>query len=484
MGGNGLHNTEIVTVIHTNDLHSHFEAMPRIAEAIRRIKDRQAGKPCIVADIGDHMDRMFAETEGTLGRANSAVLNQSGYDIVVPGNNEGLTLSKLDLEQLYDGNNTYQAICSNMIDKKTQQHQTWMPPYTILEKNGIRIGFIGVTADFNDFYQHLGWYLSPPIETVERYVHLIRNEVDVVIVCSHLGLSRDKELAERISGIDVILGGHTHHLLLEPLKIGKTLICATGKFGAYVGEVRLEIDTQTREIIQREACCHEINEFPPLASTQELIQSYREKSQQALSEHVAELSRPLSNAWESESPLGNLLARSIKDWVGTDAAIVNAGQLLSSLEAGGVTRAHMLQICPSPINACKMKILGSSLRKALEEALLPSFIHMPIKGFGFRGKVLGTLCLDGIQVYYQPSKPNYNKIDEVYIQGKPLIDDCYYTIATIDMFTFGVGYLSLQDGIEIDYFLPDFLRDLLSVKLHDVPSIEASFVPRWINTQS
>lgn len=55
----------------------------------------------------------------------------------------------------------------------------------------------------------------------------LRDEVDVVVILSHLGLSTDRRLAEQITGIDVILGGHTHHVLEEPLVIGQTVLGAT-----------------------------------------------------------------------------------------------------------------------------------------------------------------------------------------------------------------------------------------------------------------
>lgn len=471
-----MKHTEVVTIIHTNDFHSHFEPMPRAATAIESIRAKHAGELVILTDIGDHMDRMRLETEGSEGKANQAVLNYSRYDIVVPGNNEGLTLDKQTLKALYTKDATFEAICCNMVDYVTREPVSWMPPYRIFAKGDIRVGMIGATADFNDFYHQLGWHLLPPIEAIADVVGHLRDQVDVLIVCSHLGLSRDQEMAETIPGIDCILGGHTHHLLLEPMFVRGTMICATGKFGEYVGEVQFELDSSTREIVHRSAYCHELSGFEADPVLVGLIAQYRTEAKEVLSEEVAELNVHLDSSLENESPLGNLLAQGLREWTGAELAIVNAGQILKSLDEGCITREIILELCPSPINPCRMKLSGHNIRQALEESLQVEFIQRPIKGFGFRGKVLGTLCMDGMEVRIDEE----GRIVEIYVGDSQLDDSHLYDVATIDMFTFGIGYLSLRQGLDIRYYLPEFIRDILILELQKPSSIQDSFRKRWI----
>lgn len=468
--------SEVVTIIHTNDFHSHFEPMPRAATAIEHIRAKHAGDLVIVTDIGDHMDRMRLETEGSGGKANQAVLNFSRYDIVVPGNNEGLTLSKQTLEALYTTDSTFDAVCCNMVDYATREPVPWMQPYRIVSKGDIRVGMIGATADFNDFYHQLGWHLLPPLEAIADVVDRIRSQVDVLVVCSHLGLSRDQEMAETIPGIDCILGGHTHHLLLEPMFVRGTMICATGKFGEYVGEVQFELDKGTKKIVHRQAWCHEVNRYEADPVLTDLIAQYKSEAKEVLSEKVAELNVPLTTNWEKESPIGNLLAQGLKAWTGAELAIVNAGQILRSLDEGCITREIILELCPSPINPCRMKLRGSYIRQALEECVQNEFIQKPIKGFGFRGKVLGTLCLDGMEIRLDET----GRITDIYVGNSQLDNDQEYDVATIDMFTFGIGYLSLRQGQDIRYYLPEFIRDILIEELQKPLAIEDSFRKRWI----
>ena len=95
-------NKQKLTILYTNDIHSHFEMMSSVAALISREK-AAAGDGAIVLDIGDHMDRASVETEGTMGQANVDVINLTGYDAITIGNNEGLTISYDVLESVYAG---------------------------------------------------------------------------------------------------------------------------------------------------------------------------------------------------------------------------------------------------------------------------------------------------------------------------------------------------------------------------------------------
>jgi hypothetical protein len=146
-----------------------------------------------------------------------------------------------------------------------------------------------------------------------------------------------------------------------------------------------------------------------------------------------------------------------------------------------VSRGRLLEICPGPINPCRILLRGSDLQQALEESLLEEFKAKPIRGLGFRGEVLGVLCLDGMTVEYDASRPPLQRIVAAAIGGQPLEADREYLVGTIDMFTFGAGYLSLKNGKQVEYLLPEFLRDILAAELRNEAAVQASTETRhWI----
>ncbi|WP_144940197.1 bifunctional UDP-sugar hydrolase/5'-nucleotidase [Paenibacillus sp. 32O-W] len=452
-------------VLHTNDIHSHFEQMPKIATAIRQLKQSHPLDPVITVDIGDHMDRMRVETDGTEGQANVEVMNATGYNLAVPGNNEGLTFTMQQLEAAYSSKAKFDVLASNMGMMPSGRLPYWLKPYQIRDWFGVKVAFLGVTAYYPDFYQLLDWKLDDPLPNVARWVERLKEEADSIIVLSHLGLTNDRRMAEQISGIDLILGAHTHHLLEEPLLVENTYIGAAGKFGQYVGEMELTYDTSLKKLERVEGRVIEVDSYEEAGDVVEIIERCREQGKAYLSTTITSLDRPLTIAWRQESGLGNLLASGVRRWVDAEVGIINAGQLLGGLEEGPVTKLRLLQVCPSPINPCKFWLRGDHLALALEQSLLDEFIDKEIRGFGFRGKVLGMLCLDGIDVDYDAAAPSYHKIRQIYINGLPLEPERHYLVGSLDMFTFGVGYLSLSKGTGTEYYLPEFLREVLEHQL-------------------
>ncbi|WP_231570964.1 metallophosphoesterase [Gordoniibacillus kamchatkensis] len=215
-------------MIHTNDLHSHFEAMPRIASFIRVQRELLGADRVLALDIGDHLDRMSPETEGTDGRANVDVLNATGIEAFVPGNNEGLTLAPELLRAAFAGRARFPVVCANLREASTGRIPDWMTPTHVIVKGKLRIGLIGVTAAFADYYRLLGWIADEPLQAVAARAAELRGQADIVVVLSHLGLRLDEQMAAEVPGIDVILGGHTHHLLEQPRQIGAVTVCGAG----------------------------------------------------------------------------------------------------------------------------------------------------------------------------------------------------------------------------------------------------------------
>lgn len=429
------------------------------------------------------MDRVRPETEGSNGIANIKIMNATGYEFVVLGNNEGLTFSHDDLAKQYSEHAEFKIIGSNIVDAVNGDIPNWMTPYALIQKGKLRIGLIGVTINFTSFYELLGWDVQDPLLSTQACVAQLRDQVDLIIVLSHLGLNNDKLMAETIEGIDCIFGGHTHHLLEEPLRIGNTYICAAGKFGRHVGQLELEYHFEQKRITHAQGRVVAVDAFPNDRVIEHIVTTYKEESERKLNKVIAKLEKPIHIAWHRESPLGNLLAAGIKKWTHAEIGLVNSGQLLHSIEAGEMTRATLLELCPSPINPCSMRLKGKHLWLALEESLLKEFYELPIRGFGFRGKVLGSLCVDGLTITYDPAAKSYHKIKSIKVGHKPLELEQEYIVGTIDMFTFGIGYTSFTKGKDVRFFLPEFIRDVLYAELLDEKALPQAEQTRWIAQQ-
>ncbi|TXK75862.1 bifunctional UDP-sugar hydrolase/5'-nucleotidase [Paenibacillus sp. N3.4] len=469
-------------ILHTNDIHSHFEQMPKISAYFDRVRRLWQVDQVLTLDIGDHMDRMRPETEGTSAITNFEIMNATGYEAMVIGNNEGLTFTPELLRAVVKEHATFPIVGSNVIEIATNQTPDWMVPTITLQKSGLQIGIIGVTAAYTTYYELLGWHVTDPFEAVKAYTKLLRPQVDIIIVMSHLGLRMDQQMAEDIEGIDIILGGHTHHLLEEPLLHSGTYICATGKFGQYAGHIELAFDSAEGRIVEFNGRVVPMTaESEDDSSVTTLLEHYRYASTTALDSEITRLRQPLRLDWYGESPLGNLLAAGIRRWTSAEIGLVNSGQLLQGLKEGRLTRGRLLEICPGPINPCRMLLSGAKLLQALEESLLEEFMKKPIRGFGFRGEVLGVLCVDGISVEVDRSKPPYERIVTVKVGEAPLDPEREYVVGTIDMFTFGSGYLSLSQGKQIAYMLPEFIRDVLASELQDESALAYSHFARFID---
>ena len=152
--------TEKITILHTNDLHSHFENWPRIRTFINNRRDELNAQPnssVITVDLGDAVDRVHPLTEVTNGKANVELLNQVHYDAVTIGNNEGLTNSHEQLDELYDDAN-FDVILGNLLDNHTKLGPSWAKPSKIVTTpQGTRVLLIGLTAPYLLTYPILGW---------------------------------------------------------------------------------------------------------------------------------------------------------------------------------------------------------------------------------------------------------------------------------------------------------------------------------------
>lgn len=470
-----------IQILHTNDLHSRFANMPAIASCIKQLRDAHEG-PTIVCDIGDHIDRSHKIAEGTGGEANTAVLNATGVDYFVLGNNEGLALTHGQLGMLLGEKAAFATLGTNLFVLDSGQHPGWVKPFEIREFGGTRVAFFGLTASLQRYYKLLNWDVREPIALMRAAMDDLRGTVDAVVVLSHLGKDVDAELAEQVPGITCILGGHTHHVFAEAVMVNGAALCGAGKFGQYVGEVKLTFEEG--QAVRVDACLHETAAYAADADVAAVIAHYEQLADAHLTEPIAHLPQAIPHHYGADSPLGNLLAQAVRERTGADFALVNNGQFLEGFAEGEVTKDMLLKRCPSPVQVCRMKLNGKAIRWTLEESLLEEKQNYRFQGFGFRGDVLGGMSVDGIEIEYNPTGPDMGRIQRILIDGEPLDETKDYLIGTLDLFTFGVGYKRLQEGHNMEFYLPSFIRDVLTPVLREPHWIDRARLPRWLHNSS
>ncbi|MDG0790258.1 bifunctional metallophosphatase/5'-nucleotidase [Cohnella ginsengisoli] len=333
-------------LLHTNDIHSHFEEAARAADYIKEVRRTVSADRLLLVDCGDHLDRVRIETEGTDAAVNRALLTRLGYDAITFGNNEGLTYTPDQLNRLYE-DAPFPVVCANLKLAATGGPPAWMRRTLTLRKAGLTVGLFGLTVQFHEFYELLGWEASDPLEEAAACVAELRAACDVVVAISHLGLRQDERMAAAVPGIDVILGAHTHHLLEVPLRIEGTVVCAAGKFGRYVGAVEIGRGPDGQGLaIEGRTVPTEGRRADP--ETADIVDAALQRARLAMAQPVAELAVPLAGDADAESPLGTLLAGALRRKTGAEIGLTNAGQLLDGLSAGPVTRERIHAVCPSP----------------------------------------------------------------------------------------------------------------------------------------
>ncbi|GAX91331.1 bifunctional metallophosphatase/5'-nucleotidase [Effusibacillus lacus] len=464
-------------LIHTNDVHSHLGEYLKVGTQIRRLREDLLahGEPVLLFDIGDHADRMSPETDGTMGRVNASLLKALNYDAWVFGNNEGLIIPRQYWQDLCE-QSAIPVLTSNLRDLRTFDRFPFFQDTLLLDRNGVKIGVFGLTAPYNIYYHLEEVHALAAEDQVPQLVEELRKQgAEMVIMLSHLGLGVDRTLAQKVDGVDIILGSHTHNVLEEPERVGGSWIAQAGKFAQYFGHLAIEFDETDRcvrdikgRVIPRE------DSVIPDPDLQTILDEGKREAERVMDSVLVHVPENLDHHYHGESELGNLVADEMKELVQAEIALLNTGVFLFGLNAGPLTRRVLLNCCPSPINPVLVELYGWQIRDLLQKALDPAYTHRRGMGFGFRGKVVGSLALSGLQV--QCDEKGF--IQQVVANDKPLQENRRYLAATADYLVFSGVYEELKgaDKIRIE---PLFLREIMERALLNPANIRRAKVRRW-----
>lgn len=449
---------EVIHIYHTNDLHSHFEHWPRIHHFLQERKKwhEQAGEEFLLFDLGDHADRSHPLTEATHGNVNVELMNKAGYHAVTIGNNEGITFPYEDLHHLYDHRH-FDVLLANLYHSDGTR-PSWAKANTIFEtKNGTKVAVTGLTACYPHLYELMGWKVTDPHEELRKQREELNGQSDVTVLLSHLGIHDDEQIAREILGIDVIIGGHTHHIFHEGKMVNEALLACAGKYGMFVGHICLTINPEDKKIVEKKAWLYDTNELPPVIDEDQQVQELYNTGRDMLSTEII----AKKYVRTSQDELAHLLCNALRETCEADCAFINQGLILENLVPGMITQFDIHRICPHPINPCVVELTGAELKEVLVQTLDEKWSDMSIMGFGFRGKIMGKMVYSGIHMM---KKRQYTLFE---IQGKPIKSDRKYTLAIPDMFTFGKFFPAIFRAEKKEYILPDFMRHLLAWKIKE-----------------
>lgn len=234
-----------VTLLHTNDFHSHFEKRDAL---LARIQALRADHPnAILLDAGDMFEGKSEEALRTRGQAIVDFMNEADYDGMTFGDN---AFDGFSLDDLYRciQRFSFPVISCNLVNKSNGDPIT--VPYWIYERGGASVGVIGIYDE--ESVEDAGVIAINANPVLDFYVHHLKNKVDLLVVLSHAGLKQDKEFAKEFPLVDVIIGGSSNDALDPPETVGDVIVAQAGNHGEYVGVLQVEVDPEANRVLSHQ----------------------------------------------------------------------------------------------------------------------------------------------------------------------------------------------------------------------------------------
>lgn len=512
-----------LSILHTNDTHANVD---KVAKRATAIKEERAKKPnALLVDAGDVMSGTLYFNEFK-GKADLEFMNAIGYDVMTFGNHE------FDLGVSEDGHKAlaefvksakFPFVSANVdFSKDALFNDVNKGGYTdkpeegniysgiIKEVDGEKIGIFGLTTmDTPDIsspnkVEFLN-YLDKANEAVQA---LEKAGVDKIVAVSHLGyddnpaIDNDQELAKLVDGIDIIVGGHTHTELEEPVIVNKdendkvkdpTVIVQAYQYNDFLGTLDVEFDENgvivgyAGELISISDKAEDKETAAKLKGYSDQISEVKNAESGAVA--VNALPNPRVSDGDgkvsvrnSETALGNVIVDGMLDKAKefnpkTVIAVNNSGSVRAAIDQGPITLGEILTVMPFGNTLATMTLKGSEIMDALEH----SVSQAPNENGGF-------LHIAGMKYTYDSSKPVGSRVVAVQVEETKgnfvdldLTKD--YVVAT-SIFTArgGDGFAAFKKAFEagrvIDLGVADWenFRDYL-VKLKNVePKIEGRIV--------
>ena len=269
---------------------------------------------------------------------------------------------------------------ANTVDAETGE--LILPPYKIVERAGVKVGFIGVTTESTPTFllkEHASDYRWLDLsDTVNRYAAELRDRgVQAIVVLAHAGAFGSgggtsgeivDEAREMDDEVDVIVAGHTHSHLNS--RIDGKLIVESWAYGTGIDVIDIQVDRRSGEIESKKARTPRTwnDEVRPTAGLAALTAHYVHRVAPIAKRVVGTAGVPLEDhAEDARGRLCDLVAAGQRAYAGTDFAVTNLGATRGSLDAGPVTFEELFQVHAYEHRLVRMELTGAEVKTLLEQ---------------------------------------------------------------------------------------------------------------------
>lgn len=462
-----------VTILYTNDVHCGIDKYPLIAAYRAGLIAK--GEEVITVDAGDAIQ---GEVIGTLTEGEAAVdlMNEVGYDLAILGNHEFdygmdviLTLAEEKAE--------YEYISCNFVDLRTDE--TVFEPYSIIEADGMKIAFIGVSTPETLTSSTPAYFKDENGEYIygfcgDEFYDVIQNSIDealtegadYVVGLGHLGINgttegwKSTDVIANTEGLDVFIDAHTHETIEGSLYYDKNgdevLLSSTGTKLNNIGELTISSDgvigsklVDTDTILPENLSAGELDAYN---SIKEKVDAYNDEISYLYEElgttEVKMTAYDETGNWlvrRSETNLADFVADAYRSVTGADIGIVNGGGVRAELDEGVVTRKALMDINPWNNEMCVVEITGLQLLYALEHGardypeLSGGFMQVSGISFEIDAYKESPVLVDGDGSFIGVEQGKETRVTNVRVGGEPLSLEKTYTVA-------GSQYVLMQGG--------------------------------------
>ncbi|MBI4371201.1 MAG: bifunctional metallophosphatase/5'-nucleotidase [Elusimicrobia bacterium] len=439
-----------VHVYHTNDVHGWIMARPDSngrprggAPALAALLAKDP-KPRLLLDAGDWWQ---GTPEGSLtkGEAVAETFNALGYDAVAVGNHD-FDAGQDSLKALI-GKFKMPVLAANIYGPDGKR-VPWAKPWIVKEVAGIKFGIFGLlTARMRalTFPKHVaGLTFRRESEAARAAVKALRREgADVIVAVTHVGFEEedkppfagDQDLARRVEGIDLIVGGHSHTVLSRPWRdlVHGTLIAQAGSYLTRAGRIALAIDPVSKRVISADGELIDLrpDQVGEDSAVKAIVERRAAEAGRLFDQVVATAAAELSRRREGESPLGSWMADCYRDWSGADVALQNAGGIRADIPAGPVTLRTLFYVMPFDNELVGLRLTGAQLRAVLAHA-----VGAPRTG-----------QLSGVEVRRRRDGLIGERLVSAAVGDRPLDDGKTYVLETLDFLVSGGDGYDFGDAV-------------------------------------